>query len=116
MKKGAYALKVKREKHSSLDKKRYLGLCSYCKSESVCTFIRDPNRPVYECDEFEEIHYVSLRVSNQKKISPIHSSKNLPSPQDPPSSYKGLCMNCEQKASCIYPKPEGGVWHCEEYQ
>ncbi|MHC4942009.1 MAG: hypothetical protein ACYTG7_03225 [Planctomycetota bacterium] len=30
--------------------------------------------------------------------------------------FKGLCMNCAHREICLYPKPEGGVWHCEEYE
>jgi len=29
---------------------------------------------------------------------------------------KGLCINCENRFTCILPKPAGGVWHCEEYR
>lgn len=28
---------------------------------------------------------------------------------------KGLCVNCANRQTCLFPKPEGGVWHCEEY-
>ncbi len=28
----------------------------------------------------------------------------------------GLCCNCDWRESCVYPKPSGGVWFCEEYQ
>jgi len=31
------------------------------------------------------------------------------------SKYSGLCMNCEHRRTCTYPKPEGGIWHCEDY-
>jgi hypothetical protein len=116
MKKTSYSLKIKREENLSFDKKRYLGLCSYCKSELKCTFIRDPNRPIFECEEFEEFTYVSIRAPNQKNISPVNSSKN-PSPgEDPLHSYEGLCSNCDERATCVYPKPEGGVWRCDEYR
>jgi hypothetical protein len=27
-----------------------------------------------------------------------------------------LCSNCEDRHVCIYPKPVGGVWHCDEYR
>lgn len=30
-------------------------------------------------------------------------------------AYKGLCANCASRATCLLPKTEGGVWHCEEY-
>jgi hypothetical protein len=29
--------------------------------------------------------------------------------------YKGLCVNCANRETCLLPKAEGGVWHCEEY-
>lgn len=29
---------------------------------------------------------------------------------------KGLCINCENRNTCKYIKPDGGVWHCEEYK
>jgi hypothetical protein len=29
--------------------------------------------------------------------------------------FKGLCVNCANRHTCLFPKPEGGVWHCEEY-
>lgn len=28
----------------------------------------------------------------------------------------GLCSNCDHYPVCSYPKPEAGVWHCEDYQ
>jgi hypothetical protein len=54
----------------------------------------------------------------------------LPRPTDPPASaeprpssnngdrstkFLGLCSNCDNRETCTYPKPEGGVWRCEEY-
>ncbi len=31
------------------------------------------------------------------------------------SELKGLCRNCENRYICIIKKPEGGVWHCDNY-
>jgi len=28
----------------------------------------------------------------------------------------GLCVDCEARHNCTFPKSEGGVWHCEEYR
>ncbi len=28
---------------------------------------------------------------------------------------RGLCANCAKRETCLLPKSEGGVWHCEEY-
>jgi len=30
--------------------------------------------------------------------------------------FKGLCVNCDHRFECRLPRPEGGVWHCEEYR
>ncbi|MCK4679076.1 MAG: NAD(P)H-dependent oxidoreductase subunit E [Bacteroidales bacterium] len=27
----------------------------------------------------------------------------------------GICVNCENRHTCSFIKPEGGVWYCEEY-
>jgi hypothetical protein len=32
------------------------------------------------------------------------------------TKFKGLCSSCEDRHVCIYPKPAGGVWRCEEYR
>lgn len=31
------------------------------------------------------------------------------------SEFKGLCLNCANRHTCLLPRSEGGVWHCEEY-
>jgi hypothetical protein len=28
----------------------------------------------------------------------------------------GLCPGCDKRPTCVFPKPAGGVWFCEEYQ
>lgn len=30
--------------------------------------------------------------------------------------YPGLCMTCENFAGCSFPKPEGGVFSCDEFK
>lgn len=116
MKKVSYPLKAKREENTYIDKNRYLGLCSYCKSAPNCTFVRDPNRPVCQCEEFDEMTYAYVGIPKQKDISLKYLSKNPLTSEDPFHHYKGLCINCEERATCIYPKPEGGVWHCDEFR
>ncbi len=116
MKNVSRPLKAKKEENAYVDKNRYLGLCSYCKSAPICTFTRDPNRPICECDEFGGFTYASVGIPNQRNISLKHFPKNpLPS-EDPFHHHRGLCSDCEERATCIYPKPEGGVWHCDEFR
>lgn len=28
---------------------------------------------------------------------------------------RGLCVNCDLRRDCTYPKPLAGVWNCDEY-
>jgi len=32
------------------------------------------------------------------------------------ADFAGLCIDCENRGTCIYAKVSGGVWHCEEYR
>ena len=92
---------------------RYLGLCLTCENALACTFARDPNKPVFYCEEFE-IEKTSFIKPPGKKQLPATG----PAAANDKDSTKfiGLCSDCENRRTCAFPKPEGGVWHCEEYQ
>lgn len=116
MKKVSCPSKAKKQENAHVDKSSYLGLCSYCNSAPRCTFTRDPNRPVCECDEFGGFTYASVGIPNQKNVSLKHLARNPLTSEDPSQHYRGLCSDCEERATCVYPKPEGGVWRCEEFR
>ncbi len=81
-----------------------LGLCATCKLAATCTFPRKPGHPVRFCDEFDG----EVKVEASKpKASPKKVTVN---------ELKGLCRLCDKAATCTFPKGEGGVWHCEEYE
>jgi hypothetical protein len=92
---------------------RYRGLCQTCVNAPACTFPRNVTRPVWHCEEFDT--YMPSQTSKEipSKVGPqlnsSYAKKDI-------SQYQGLCSNCENIKSCTYPKPEGGVWHCEEYK
>ena len=50
----------------------------------------------------------SLFTPNLVRLDPSPVEKDK-------SELMGLCRNCANRRICIYPKPPGGVWHCEEY-
>lgn len=50
--------------------------------------------------------------ASPQKGSPTKSN----SEEKDPENFKGLCRNCRKLKTCKLPKPEGGVWRCEEYQ
>jgi hypothetical protein len=89
---------------------RYKGLCSTCTHARHCTYPRDPQRTVIHCDEFEGVQAVSAKLT-LCKMQPARGGA-VPEAVE----YRGLCRNCDNRATCTYPRPEWGVWQCEEYQ
>jgi hypothetical protein len=87
-------------------RRQYRDLCSTCKHAAACGGRSTPERPIFFCEEFE----VSGPAAPSPPERPAESSPAAP------GDYKGLCMNCEDRGTCTIPKPEGGVWHCEEYR
>lgn len=86
------------------------GLCASCVNAGGCTFPRTPGRPVTECEEFEGACGDAPACGDDAGRGPRAS-------EAPPDTgcVKGLCRTCTKRATCTFPKPEGGVWHCEEY-
>ena len=31
-------------------------------------------------------------------------------------TYEGLCMNCRNRKTCVFPKAKDGVLYCNEYE
>ena len=85
------------------------GLCVACVKDPTCTYMR--MLPVIQCEEFEGYEPRSKsQQSSEESTDPI-------SPQRPaPAEYKGLCTSCENRETCAFPKPVGGIWHCEEFR
>jgi hypothetical protein len=104
------------ETHHEVKEKTNLGLCSTCISIKTCTGRKTWKGPVLFCEEFCDI----VPLTNRQRIKPESAA-----PQTSPAKaaaderevqFKGLCMNCESRHTCCFPKPETGVWHCEEYR
>ena len=69
------------------------GLCSSCRYSQSCTYLKSLTMPVTQCEEFEGF---------------------FPEPGD--DAREGLCVTCDNRATCMFPRPAGGIWHCEEYR
>ena len=88
-------------------------LCSSCKYSGDCAFQKDRQKPILYCEEFE-IDTSPLEKTTEDKKPPFLAALD---PEDKDSEkFIGLCTNCNNRKTCVYPKPEGGIWHCEEYQ
>ena len=91
----------------------YSGLCSTCKHAPTCTFPRDPQRPAFYCEEFEFEKSPPTKTAIKDRPKPTESDVVKVRGS---TKFFGLCSDCENRQTCVFPKPEGGVWHCEEYQ
>ena len=88
-------------------------LCTNCKNYPDCTFKKNRQTPSIYCEEFEVATCPSVKTI-RKGESPETTLVNVE--DEDSGKFIGLCSNCDIRRTCAFPKPEGGVWHCEEYQ
>ena len=84
-------------------------LCQSCRHASGCTLHQASGEPIMECEEFE-LPWAAAGREGQPVRSPIDRSPAA----DP--ELLGLCQNCRVRPGCRLPRPEGGIWFCEEYE
>lgn len=53
---------------------------------------------------------------NARESKPISDASKASPAVEQPHIHRGLCVNCDVRETCTLPRPEGGVWYCEEYQ
>jgi hypothetical protein len=59
-----------------------------------------------------EARFVLLQISLEARRLPGESVGGwAPSTGE----LQGLCVNCDRRYDCTYPKPAGGVRSCDEY-
>ena len=85
------------------------GVCSACKYDPACIYEAGSNSVILQCEQFEMAPPVP--VARPTSAQPRALAGN----GTDTNGYAGLCSNCENRETCVYPKPEGGVWRCEEY-
>ena len=95
--------------------KNYLGLCSCCSCAPACTYPRNSGRPVLQCEEFDGISPPQNKMMKLFGKPSVNCLSGLMHDTQSPGILRGLCAYCDALNTCTYPKPEGGVWHCEEY-
>jgi len=98
------------ERDAGGEQPEYRGLCATCKHTSTCTFPRSKDRPVHFCEEFDgEEDKPALTVVHHEEVLDQEALADR-------EKYPGICSTCEKRDTCTFPKPEGGVWHCEEFE
>ena len=88
---------------------QYRDLCSNCDNGDACVDRTRPKRPIFFCEEF--MVFGAAPMSELDRAVQIVSKRTRNT-----NEHIGLCMNCDAAAACALPKPEGGIWHCEEYR
>ena len=89
------------------------GLCSTCDNDPGCTFAANREKPAWHCEEFR-CDGASLGNTVSDDRAPLSRASAIVRNDTP--HLMGLCGDCEDRKSCVFPKPEGGIWHCEEYR
>jgi hypothetical protein len=87
-----------------------MGLCASCRNLPTCTYVGDCSWPILHCDEYEAGG--SFRIGGLQ-TNPAESGAQV---EGIPDEALGLCRDCAERDTCTFPRPEGGVWHCEEYR
>ena len=85
------------------------GVCAACRHGADCIYEATARRRILQCEQFE----LGLPVP---PVRPSSTFTRTVAGENGGSRFAGLCSNCEFADTCIYPKPEGGVWRCEEYR
>jgi len=99
----------KQAKARSEGSEQYRDLCSNCDRGDECESGTRPRRPIFFCENFEVFGAVPALTSDR-------SVREKPTKRPNGNRLIGLCVNCDNAGTCVSPKPEGGVWHCEEYR
>jgi hypothetical protein len=90
-----------------------LGICCTCNSVDTCTSRATWAGPVVHCEEYDD-HVEMPRREPPRRDRNEESRSTLSAA--PAVTRSGLCMNCRHNETCGFPRPEGGVWHCGEYE
>ena len=88
---------------------KHRDLCWVCNHGSRGVNRGTTARPVFYCEEFDAYVPVS-------HVSLEQASRTTPNGKGGSGRLTGLCTDCENRKTCMLRGPEGGVWHCEEYQ
>ena len=96
-----------------LDNIGYSSICSTCTNAQNCTYLKNSDGAILFCENFE-IDIPLIEDNSMKETNHIKNTINIKDINS--AEFFGLCINCDNRGKCALPIPEGGVWHCEEFQ
>ncbi len=74
----------------------------------------DPSFAFWD-ENFDNTTALQVAENEEIYLEERSSQSSKPGIEAISGRMKGLCINCDNRASCLLPIVEGGVWHCEEY-
>lgn len=91
-----------------------VGLCATCDNKPDCLFARSAPVLVH-CDELDYPPRQDRESNRAGSLQAVPAQSPRPSAAASPENEIGLCTTCDNRDQCVFPKPEGGVWSCEEF-
>ncbi len=92
------------------------GLCMTCNNAPDCVYRSQRGFDALYCEMYDCYPLTNISENKSDDTEPIITSIKPPSKEMKQHPGKGLCSNCDNFKDCLLPKPEEGVWHCEEYR
>lgn len=92
------------------------GLCTTCAHAGACTFPRRRAGPVLFCEEFDGSGTSDSGTATGTRTPLPNVQRAEAYSSGHSASLTGLCATCEKRATCTFPRAEGGVWRCEEFE
>ena len=77
----------------------------------------EPAEPISKQKEWKLLYTPYPFETSGDGSAPVKGPKKKPGAGNEKSAeQKGLCRNCKKQKTCTLPRPEGGVWRCEDYE
>ena len=93
-----------------------VGLCPTCNNSPVCVYRKMRGFDALFCEMFDGYGFPREGEYREGNPAPPRGATRAEPRTPAAETLTGLCSNCENRNECTYPRPEGGVWHCEEYR
>ena len=93
----------------------FTGLCATCSIVDTCVSAKNGGYPVVECEEYAPDGRTFSEIVEVTAPTPTKKASLVVKKTEEEAVVEGLCETCAYRETCTFPRPEGGVWHCEEY-
>jgi hypothetical protein len=88
------------------------GLCVTCRHAPRCLFYKAARQAIWFCDEFDDTQGEGKTSTSTPMPKNYLDEQPHDLEQGPPPS---LCVNCENRMTCMNRKPGETVLECEDY-